>query len=81
MLFLGVISHSEARTTDLVQVIEANGMTAMVDSESESDSEDDQFVGLNNPKDTGIIDATTPGKGSCTERLWESADEMGWQMD
>lgn len=82
MLFLGTISHSEAKsTTDLVQVIEANGMTAVVDSESDSDSEDESLVGLNNPKDTGIIDALTPGKGQCTERLWESADEMQWQMD
>lgn len=31
--------------------------------------------------DTGIIDATTPAKGQCTERLWLSADEMQWQMD
>ena len=31
--------------------------------------------------DSGIIDALTPPKGQCTERLWESADEMEWQMD
>ena len=42
MLFLGALSLTEARkTTDLVQVIEANGMTAVVESESESDSEDE----------------------------------------
>lgn len=79
MLFLGAISYTEART-DLVQIIEANGMTAAVDSESESsDSEDDSMVDLG--KDTGIIDATTAPKGQCTERLWLSADEMAWQMD
>jgi len=76
MLFLGAISYTEART-DLVQIIEANGMTVAADSESESsDSEDDQMIGLDNPKDSGIIDATTAPKGQCTERLWESAAEM-----
>ena len=78
MLFLGALSYSEAKSTDLVQVIEANGMTAVVESESDSDS-DDELVDLG--KDTGIIDATTPGKGQCTERLWLSANEMKWQMD
>ena len=61
MLFLGAISFSEAkRSTDLVQVIEANGMTAVVESESESES-DDELVDVSIKKgDTGIIDATTP---------------------
>ena len=77
LLLLGAVSYTEART-DLVQVIEANGMTAVVESESDSDS-DDELVDLG--KDTGIIDATTPGKGQCTERLWLSANEMKWQMD
>ena len=27
---------------------------------------------------TSIIDALTPPKGQCEERLWESADEMNW---
>ena len=31
--------------------------------------------------DTGIIDALTPQKGACEERLWISKDEMEWQMD
>jgi len=34
------------------------------------------FVG-----DTGIIDALTPQKGNCEERLWLSGDELNWQMD
>ena len=80
MLLLGAISFSEAKkTTALVQVIEANGMTAAIESESETESED-ELVQMKKG-DTGIIDATTPGKGQCTERLWESADEMQWQMD
>ena len=79
MLFLGAVSYTEAKTTDLVQVIEANGMTAVVESESDSDS-DDELVDLGKG-DTGIIDALTPPKGQCTERLWLSADEMNWQMD
>ena len=79
MLFIGALSYTEAKSTDLVQVIEANGMTAVVESESDSDSEDDQLLAIG--KDTGIIDATTPPKGQCTERLWESGDEMNWQMD
>jgi hypothetical protein len=81
LLLLGAVSYTEART-DLVQIIEANGMTAVTESDSESsDSEDDQMLDLGNPKDTGIIDATTAPKGQCTERLWESVDEMNWQMD
>ena len=31
--------------------------------------------------DTGIIDALTPQKGACEERLWINKDEMEWQMD
>ena len=31
--------------------------------------------------DGGIIDALTPAKGACEERLWMSQDEMDWQMD
>jgi len=62
-------------------------MTAVV--ESDSDESDEELVQLEKKKgdaskkrdDTGIIDATTPGKGQCTERIWESADEMVWQMD
>jgi len=70
-----------------VQVIEANGMTAVVDSESDSDSESgDELVQVDKKKgsaskarnDTGIVDALTEQKGQCTERLWESADEMVW---
>ena len=79
MLFLGAVSYSDAKSTDLVQVIEANGMTAVLESASESDSEDDSFLELKG--DNGIIDATTAPKGQCTERLWESGDEMVWQMD
>lgn len=74
MLFLGAVSYTDAMPTDLVQVIEANGMTAVVESESDSESEDDELVNLQG--DTGIIDALTPPKGQCTERLWLSADEM-----
>jgi len=80
MLFLGVLSVSaNKKTTSLVQIIEANGMTASLESESESES-DNELVQIKKG-DSGIIDATTPPKGQCTERLWESADEMNWQMD
>jgi hypothetical protein len=80
LLFIGAISFTEAKqSTELVQVIEANGMTAAVESESDSES-DDELLQVKKG-DTGIIDATTPGKGQCVERLWESADEMEWQMD
>ena len=84
MLFLGAVSYSEART-DLVQIIEANGMTAAAeasesDSESSADEKDeDELVQLEKKEkygkygaDTGIIDATTPGKGQCEPRLWEA---------
>ena len=40
LMLLGVVSFTEAkRITSLVQVIEANGMTAAIESESESDNE------------------------------------------
>ena len=40
LLLLGAVSVSEARrTTDLVQVVEANGMTAVIESESDSESD------------------------------------------
>ena len=40
LLLIGAIQHTSAySSTDLVQVIEANGMTAVVDSESDSDSD------------------------------------------
>lgn len=40
MLFLGAISYTEAKqSNELVQVIEANGMTAVAESESESESD------------------------------------------
>jgi len=85
MLLLGVCSASEARRTDLVQIIEAQGMTAATASDSESsDSESDEEnvqLGWNLKGDQGIIDALTPQKGNCEERLWLSADEMAWQMD
>merc|ERR1719198_360498 len=54
-------------------------MTAVAESESDSESEDDELVNLQG--DTGIIDALTAPKGECTERLWISAEEMNWQMD
>lgn len=85
MLLLGLCSASEARRTDLVQIIEAQGMTAATASNSESsDSESDEEnvqLGWNLKGDQGIIDALTPQKGNCEERLWLSADEMAWQMD
>lgn len=31
--------------------------------------------------DDGIIDALTPQKGNCEERLWINQDELEWQMD
>jgi hypothetical protein len=85
MPLLGLCSASEARRTDLVQIIEAQGMTAAAASDSESsDSESDEEnvqLGWNLKGDQGIIDALTPQKGNCEERLWLSADEMAWQMD
>lgn len=65
-------------------------MTAAVESESDSDSSDDEsLVQLESGKvgygsygaDKGIIDATTPPKGQCEERLWMAVPEMNWQMD
>merc|ERR550514_1210354 len=76
MLLLGLCSASEARRTDLVQLIEAQGMTAAA-----ADDDENVQLGWNLKGDQGIIDALTPQKGNCEERLWLSADEMAWQMD
>jgi len=47
-----------------------------MNSESDSDSDDDDNSMVQLKGDDGIIDALTPGKGSCVERLWISEDEM-----
>ena len=41
LLFLGAISSTEAKENSLVQVIEANGMTAVINDESSADSDSD----------------------------------------
>jgi len=49
-------------------------------SESDDDSSDDDSTmvqtNANVPMDDGIIDALTPPRGQCEERLWISEDEM-----
>lgn len=63
-------------------------MTAVAESESDSESSgEEDLVQLNGVAygtydgDKGIIDATTPPKGQCEERLWMAVPEMNWQMD
>ena len=54
-------------------------MTAAVEGESsDSDSGDDESTFVQTKGDEGVIDALTPGKGNCDERLWISGDEMVW---
>jgi hypothetical protein len=43
---------------------------------SATQSSVDNLIALQD--DTGIIDALTPAKGACEERLWISQDEMAW---
>merc|ERR1711990_356397 len=77
LLLLGVVSAHQPESTSLAQLSIGEKLAAM-DSESDSDS-DENMVQLDG--DDGIIDALTPQKGACEERLWISEDEMQWQMD
>jgi len=74
LLLLGLVSAKMNRvqeSTALAQ-IKASHKNAE-ESESDSDNELVQIKG-----DNGIIDALTPPKGECEERLWIDEDELNW---
>mmetsp|Transcript_17297 Transcript_17297/g.26692 ORF Transcript_17297/g.26692 Transcript_17297/m.26692 type:complete len:186 (-) Transcript_17297:59-616(-) len=69
-VFLGIISTAAAFSDNNAILLEAEQRVATRDSEL-----------IQTDGDTGIIDALTPAKGQCEERLWLSQDELDWQMD
>jgi len=48
-----------------------------MNSESDESSDDDNEM-VQIKGDDGIIDALTPQKGACEERLWINEDELQW---
>jgi hypothetical protein len=48
-----------------------------MNSESDDSSDDDNEM-VQIKGDDGIIDALTPQKGACEERLWINKDELAW---
>ena len=87
LILLGMTSAAKIESSSLAQIKSTQQSLIDVQSDSESshedsDSNDDETnIQLSVQGDNGIIDATTDPKGKCTERLWISAEQMGWEMD
>ena len=87
LILLGMASATKLESSSLAQI--ESTQQASIDVKSDSDSSDDDSdsnddetnLQLSAQGDNGIIDATTDPKGKCTERLWISAEQMGWEMD
>jgi hypothetical protein len=77
LLLLGVVSASQHQSTSLSHLSSRQHAEAH-NSESDEDSSDDDNSMVQLAGDDGIIDALTPPKGQCVERLWISEDEMQW---
>ena len=75
LLLLGVVSATQHQSTSLSHMSVRQQAQAM-NSESDEDSSDDESEMVQIQGDDGIIDALTPQKGACKERLWISDDEM-----
>ena len=76
LLLLGVVSATQHQSTSLTHLSSKQRVHAM-NSESDSESDDDNEM-VQIKGDDGIIDALTPQKGACEERLWINEDELGW---
>jgi len=77
LLLLGLVSATQHQSTALTHLSSKHAINAF-DSESDEDSSDDDNSMVQLQGDDGIIDALTPPKGQCQERLWISEDELGW---
>ena len=78
LLLLGAVAARQPESTSLAQ-ISSNARAEAYGSESDSESDDDNsLVQTDIVGDDGIIDALTPQKGACEERLWLSEDELNW---
>ena len=80
LLLLGAVAARQPESTSLAQ-ISSNARAEAYGSESDSESDDDNNMlqtGEAIVGDDGIIDALTPQKGACEERLWLSEDELNW---
>jgi len=78
LLLLGVVSATQHQSSALTKLSAKRfakpHKSPPVDSESSDD--DNEMVQIKG--DDGIIDALTPQKGACEERLWINEDELGW---
>ena len=75
LLLLGVVSATQHQSNSIAHLGSRHQAQAM---NAESDSSDDENEMVQIEGDDGIIDALTPGKGSCQERLWINEDELNW---
>ena len=86
LVLVGLISAAEAHKIEQTSVsnINAAATVSSFESDSESDSEEEEFSLLQSnvdgklKGDDGVIDALTAPPPSCVARLWISADEMEW---
>jgi len=76
LLLLGVVSASQHQSTSLAKLSNQQKLNAFNSESDESSDDDAEMVQIKG--DDGIIDALTPGKGACEERLWINEDELGW---
>ena len=74
LLLLGVASATQHKSTSLAQLSNQQKVFALNSESDESSDDDAEMVQIKG--DDGIIDALTPGKGSCEERLWINEDEL-----
>ena len=74
LLLLGVASASQHKSTSLAQLSNQQKVFALNNESDESSDDDAEMVQIKG--DDGIIDALTPPKGQCEERLWINEDEL-----
>ena len=76
LLLLGVVSAAQHQSTSLANLSNQKKLSAIISESDESSDDDAELVQMKG--DDGIIDALTPQKGACEERLWINEDELQW---
>ena len=76
LLLLGVVSATQHQSSSLAHLSSTQKTHAMNSESDESSDDDNEMVQIKG--DDGIIDALTPPKGQCEERLWINEDELQW---
>ena len=75
LLLLGAVAATQHQSSAL-STLSAKSKVDAYNSESDEDSSDDDNSMVQLKGDDGIIDALTPQKGACEERLWINEDEL-----